>query len=77
VRFSCRFNAITKLNQPNNSTKPFLKLTIALCGGLLKANLIWLIDEITLESEEFHKRNLMADFFEETYFDPNHFINAK
>ncbi|WP_306422407.1 hypothetical protein [Algoriphagus sp. AGSA1] len=42
-----------------------------------KSNLTKLINHSNeVESEEFHK-NLVIDFLENTYYDPNHYINTK
>lgn len=42
-----------------------------------KENLIQLLDRTNeTESEEFHK-NLVTDFLNKTYYDPNHYINTK
>ncbi|MCB0538466.1 MAG: Eco57I restriction-modification methylase domain-containing protein [Bacteroidetes bacterium] len=42
-----------------------------------KTNLITLLDRTNdTESEEFHK-NLVSDFFKDTYYKQNHFINTK
>lgn len=58
--------------------KAFLKIKPNRAGiELFKQNLILLLDSIKdKESEEFHK-NLISDFFKNTYYSPNHFINTK
>jgi hypothetical protein len=69
---------LLKLKPRKSLNKAFLKVKPNRSDiEVFKANLIWLIDETNdTESEEFHK-NIMADFLKKTYFDPNHFINAK
>ena len=58
--------------------KAFLKSKPNRSGiELFKQNLILLLDSIKQkESEEFHK-NLISDFFKNTYYAPNYFINTK
>ncbi len=69
---STKLNPVQALNKAYRKVKPTRTKIEA-----FKANLINLIDKINdIESEEFHK-NLIADFFKQTYYGNEYFINTK
>jgi hypothetical protein len=72
------FHKIQKIQPRESLNKAFLKVKPNRTEiENFKKNLQSLIDKINeSESEEFHK-NLIGDFFKNTYYSNNHFINTK